>query len=111
MHITHADDVSASVNFAPSSSPHACYLLFTMKADLRPLTWAYKFTREIARRMPHFRSEPHVQHPTFAPGGPASIIEHADFDTPRIVYSKRSHMRTVRGRNFYPIFVFLVMGR
>lgn len=42
--------------------------------------------------MPHFRGEPHKVHPAFAPGGPASIIEHAEgpiaFDTPRIVYSE-----------------------
>jgi alcohol oxidase len=66
--------------------------MFTRKADVRPLTWAYKFTREVARRMPHFRGEPHMLHPAFAPGGPASIIEHADgpiaFDTPQIVYSE-----------------------
>ncbi|KAN0140556.1 alcohol oxidase [Lactarius tabidus] len=84
VHITHADDVSAPVDFAPGH--------FESKADVRPLTWAYKFTGEVARRMPHFRGEPHMLHPAFAPGGPASIIEHADghiaFDTPRIVYSE-----------------------
>ena len=54
--------------------------------------WGYKFMREVARRMPHFRGEPHVLHPAFAPGGPASVITHADgpvpFDAPRIVYSE-----------------------
>ena len=59
---------------------------------MRPLTWGYKFVREIARRMPHFRGEPPVLHPAFAPGGPASIVAHAEgpvpFDTPRIVYSE-----------------------
>ena len=105
MHITHADEVSAPTNFDPgyfessvSLSPsysiqysHKLFLV-TRKADVQPLIWGYKFTREIARRMPHFRGEPSVLHPSFAPGGPASIVEHAEgpvpFDAPRIVYSE-----------------------
>ena len=67
-------------------------LFFTRMVDVRPLIWAYKFTREIARRMPHFRGEPPMQHPAFAPGGTASVVEHAEgpvsFDAPRIVYSE-----------------------
>ena len=59
---------------------------------MRPITWGYKFLREIARRMPHFRGEPPGLHPAFAPGGPASIVAHAEgpvsFDAPRIVYSE-----------------------
>ena len=59
---------------------------------MRPLTWGYKFLREIARRMPHFRGEPPGLHPAFAPSGPASIIAHAEgpvpLDAPRIVYSE-----------------------
>ena len=54
--------------------------------------WGYKALREIARRMPHFRGEPPVLHPAFPPGGPASVVAHAEgpiaFDTPRIVYSE-----------------------
>ena len=54
--------------------------------------WGYKSAREIARRMPHFRGEPPVLHPTFAPGGPASIVADAEgpvpLDAPRIVYSE-----------------------
>jgi len=59
---------------------------------VRPLTWGYKFLREIARRMPHFRGEPPMLHPAFTPGGPASIVTHAEgpvpFHAPRIVYSE-----------------------
>ena len=62
------------------------------KADVQPMIWGYKFTREIARRMPHFRGEPGVLQPGFAAGGPASVMEHAEgpvpFDAPRIVYSE-----------------------
>jgi hypothetical protein len=61
-------------------------------ADIAPLMWAYKFAREIARRMPHFRGEPPAFHPAFSLGGAAAIIEHAEgaipFDAPRIVYSE-----------------------
>jgi alcohol oxidase len=60
-------------------------------ADVKPLMWAYKFSREIVLRMPHFRGEPPTLHPAFAPGGTAAIVEHAEgpvrFDAPRIVYS------------------------
>jgi alcohol oxidase len=56
------------------------------------LIWGYKFLREIARRMPHFSGEPPGLHPAFSPGGPASIVAHAEgpvaFDAPRIVYSE-----------------------
>src|ERR1700761_6825617 len=59
---------------------------------MQPLIWGYKFTREIARRMPHFRGEPPALHPASMPGGPASVVAHAEgpiaFDTPRIVYSE-----------------------
>ncbi|KAH9013891.1 alcohol oxidase-like protein [Lactarius pseudohatsudake] len=84
VHITHADDVSAPVDFVHG--------FFESKADVQPLTWGYKFMREVARRMPHFRGEPPVLHPKFAPGGPASVVAHAEgpvpFDAPRIVYSE-----------------------
>jgi hypothetical protein len=61
-------------------------------ADVQPLIWGYKFTREIARRMPHFRGEPPILHPAFAPGGSASVLALAEgpvpMDAPRIVYSE-----------------------
>ena len=61
-------------------------------ADVKPLTWAYKFVREIARRMPHFRGEPAPLHPAFAPDSAAAVVEHAEgpvpLDAPRINYSE-----------------------
>ncbi|KAF8263965.1 alcohol oxidase-like protein [Lactarius quietus] len=84
VHITHTDDASAPADFVPG--------FFDSLADLRPLTWGYKFLREIARRMPHFRGEPPVLHPAFALGGTAAVVAHAEgpvpFDAPRIVYSE-----------------------
>ena len=60
-------------------------------ADVKLLMWAYKFSREIARRIPHFRGEPTALHPMFSPGGSASVVEHTEgpvaLDAPRIVYS------------------------
>jgi hypothetical protein len=81
---------------SPSRSPiplsHAIRLFSTRMADVQPLIWGYKFTREIARRMPHFRGEPPILHPAFAPGGPASVLALAEgpvpMDAPRIVYSE-----------------------
>ncbi|KAF8262161.1 alcohol oxidase-like protein [Lactarius quietus] len=107
VHIEHAGDVSAPVDFVSGffessvvlpppvphflSTPSPFVVIFTRKADMQPLIWGYKFSREIARRMPHFRGEPPSVHPAFAPGGSASIIAHAEgpiaFDAPRIVYS------------------------
>jgi alcohol oxidase len=61
-------------------------------ADVKTLTWAYKYSREIARRMPYFRGEPPAVHPAFAPGSAAAIVAHAEgpvaFDAPRIEYSE-----------------------
>jgi alcohol oxidase len=61
-------------------------------ADVKTLTWAYKYSREIARRMPYFRGEPPAVHPPFAPDSAAAIVPHAEgpiaFDTPRIKYSE-----------------------
>ncbi|KAF8462186.1 alcohol oxidase-like protein, partial [Russula ochroleuca] len=84
VHITHSEDVSAPIDFVPG------YL--ESMADVKTLTWGYKFSREIARRMPYFRGEPAARHPAFAPGSAAAIIPHAEghiaFDTPRIEYSE-----------------------
>ena len=61
-------------------------------ADVKTLTWGYKFSREIARRMPYFRGEPPARHPAFAPDSAAATIERAEgpiaFDAPRIEYSE-----------------------
>ncbi|KAN0140561.1 GMC oxidoreductase domain containing protein, partial [Lactarius tabidus] len=84
VHITHADDVSAPTDFVPG------YL--ESKADVQPLMWGYKFLCEIGRRMPHCRGELSTLHPTFAPGGSASLVENTEgpvpFDAPRIIYSE-----------------------
>ncbi|KAI0265986.1 alcohol oxidase-like protein [Gloeopeniophorella convolvens] len=47
-------------------------------ADVHLLVWSYKFIREIARRMPHFRGEPPVLHPKFPAGSAAAVVPHAE---------------------------------
>ena len=74
----------------PPDTTHPIFL--HRMADVKPLMWGYKISREIARRMPHFRGEYASFHPAFAPGGPASVIARAEgpvsLDAPRIMYSK-----------------------
>ena len=43
-------------------------------ADVRPLVWGYKFSRELARRMPLFRGEYAPLHPKFPKGSAAGIV-------------------------------------
>ena len=67
------------------------YTMLCSMADVLPLVWGYKFSREIARRMDGFRGEVKGLHPTFAEGSAAALLEKAEgpiaFDAPRIVYS------------------------
>ena len=71
-------------------------ILLYRLADVKPLMWGYKLSREIARRMPHFRGEYASFHPAFAPGGPASVIAQAEgpvsLAAPRIMYSKEDEL-------------------
>jgi hypothetical protein len=79
--------------------------------------WGYKISREIARRMPHFRGELALLHPSFAPGGPASVIAQVGgpvaLDAPWIMYSKEderaleAYVRKTGALNFPLFFVFL----
>jgi alcohol oxidase len=84
-------------------------------ADVKPLMWGYKFVREIARRMPHFRGEPAALHPAFAPDSAAAIVEHAEgpvaLDSPRIEYDDEdervleAYTRATGERKRYRYFV------
>ena len=59
-------------------------------ADVKPLVWGYKFTREIARRMPVFRGECAAIHPKFAEGSSAGLILEGQplaLSAPKVVYS------------------------
>ncbi|KAI0265987.1 alcohol oxidase-like protein [Gloeopeniophorella convolvens] len=105
VHIKDASDVAAPLDFVPN------YL--ESLADVHLLAWSYKFMREIARRMPHFRGEPPVLHPKFPAGSAAAVIPHAEgavaFDTPRIVYSEEDdraieeYVRAIFGTNWHAL--------
>ena len=64
--------------------------------DVRPLVWGYKFSRELARRMPLFCGEYAPLHPKFPEGSAAGILvgkEGADpgpvpLDAPDLVYDE-----------------------
>ncbi|KAI0066420.1 alcohol oxidase-like protein [Artomyces pyxidatus] len=83
VHIRDKDDVAAPTDFSAGFLESA--------VDVAPLVWAYKHTREIARRLPLFRGEYAPLHPKFAPNSSASIIDDVKGpvppNAPRIVYS------------------------
>lgn len=59
-------------------------------ADVTPLIWGYKYTREIARRMPLFCGEAALLHPKFPAGSKATVVAESSpfpMDTPPIVYT------------------------
>ena len=81
VHVTHGDDVFVPLDFVtgclqlsvPDFSFIACMLTYTAfrrMADVKPLTFGYKFASEIAHHMLHFRGEPPLLHPAFAPAAP-----------------------------------------
>jgi len=58
---------------------------------VKPLLWAYKFTREIARRSPLFRGEVALRHPKFPEGSGAALVEDGrpvSMDAPKLVYTE-----------------------
>ena len=65
-------------------------------ADVRPLVWGYKFSRELARRMPLFRGEYAPLHPKFPEGSAAGIVVGKEgtgpgpvpLDAPDLVYDE-----------------------
>jgi len=63
---------------------------FRREADMAPLVWAYKHSRELARRMPAFRGEYAIGHPSFPQGSAAAVIESGiptALNAPNISYS------------------------
>jgi alcohol oxidase len=60
IHINSADDVLNGYDFDSGFLDHP--------SDLKKQVWAYKMSREIARRLPYYRGELEIGHPKF-PGG------------------------------------------
>ncbi|CCM05912.1 uncharacterized protein FIBRA_08150 [Fibroporia radiculosa] len=83
IHVTSADDIDAPMDFD-------CKFL-TSPDDVAILRWGYKFSREIARRMPLYRGEFVAGHPQFSEGSQA--VCHSDespiaISAPNIKYTE-----------------------
>jgi alcohol oxidase len=59
-------------------------------SDLKKQLWAYKMSREIARRLPYYKGELELGHPKFAPGSKAALFsgEKTEGEIKDIEYSK-----------------------
>ncbi|TFY72351.1 hypothetical protein EVG20_g659 [Dentipellis fragilis] len=83
VHITDAHDVITPLDFKSG--------FLESMADVKPLLWAYKFSREIFRRMPVFRGEYAPMHPEFPSGSEAAVIEDGmptPMEASRLVYTE-----------------------
>lgn len=83
IHIASGDDVWAAPAFDPG------YL--SRPEDVAVLRWAYKRSRELARRMPCYRGEHAPSHPAFPAGSAAACGARAGpvgLEDPGIVYSE-----------------------
>lgn len=65
IHITSKDDVLNGYEFDAG--------FFNHDSDIKKQLWAYKMSREIARRLPYYRGELDIGHPKFAPESDAAI--------------------------------------
>ncbi|KAH9920880.1 alcohol oxidase-like protein [Epithele typhae] len=82
LHITSASDPSAPLDFYGG--------FLDDPADLALHTWAYKLSREFARRMPCYRGELVGAHPVFAPAATPRAQAHdgpVPMDAPDLAYS------------------------
>jgi alcohol oxidase len=83
IHVTSADDVLHGYDFDAGFMNHP--------SDVKVQIWAYKFSREIARRLPYFTGELSMGHPEFPKGSKATIengSQHCDSKIQDIEYSK-----------------------
>ncbi|EKM78832.1 hypothetical protein AGABI1DRAFT_114408 [Agaricus bisporus var. burnettii JB137-S8] len=82
-HITSGVNPYAVLDYDP------CYL--HEEADLHVLRWAYKHSRELARRMPAYRGELVTSHPKFPEGSEAAAKASnrpVSIDAPKIKYTE-----------------------
>ena len=81
IHITNKDDVLNGYEFDNGFLNHP--------SDIKKQLWAYKMSREIARRLPYYRGELELGHPKFADGSKAALHEGApEGEVKDIQYSK-----------------------
>lgn len=67
IHITDKDDVLTGYEFDNGFLNHP--------SDIKKQLWAYKFSREIARRLPYYKGELELGHPKFPEGSKAALHE------------------------------------
>lgn len=81
IHITDKEDVLNGYDFDAGFLNHP--------SDIKKQLWAYKMSREIARRLPYYRGELELGHPKFAEGSKATLHEGAlEGEISDIKYSK-----------------------
>lgn len=70
IHITSTDDVLTGYEFDTGfmNHPH----------DMKKQLWAYKMSREIARRLPYYKGELELGHPKFSEGSAAALTDASD---------------------------------
>lgn len=69
IHITDKEDPISGYDFDAGFLSH--------ESDLKKQLWAYKMSREIARRLPYFRGELELGHPKFKTGSSAALSDGA----------------------------------
>jgi alcohol oxidase len=67
IHITSATDVLTGYDFDAGFLTHAF--------DIKKQLWAYKMSREIARRLPYYKGELELGHPSFDRDSKAALID------------------------------------
>lgn len=67
IHITSAEDVLTGYEFDAGFLNHP--------SDIKKQLWAYKISREIARRLPYYKGELELGHPKFAEGSAAALVD------------------------------------
>ncbi|KAG9228998.1 putative alcohol oxidase [Amylocarpus encephaloides] len=83
IHITSKEDVTNGYEFDAGYLNHP--------SDIKKQVWAYKMSREIARRLPYYKGELELGHPKFKDGSNAAINETTtttDIKAKDIEYSK-----------------------
>ncbi|KAF8864338.1 putative alcohol oxidase [Acephala macrosclerotiorum] len=81
IHITDKENVIDGYEFDTGFLSHP--------SDIKKQLWAYKISREIARRLPYYRGELELGHPKFKPGSAAALADGPlSGDIQNIEYSK-----------------------
>lgn len=84
IHITSKEDVLTGYDFDAGFLNHP--------SDIKKQLWAYKMSREIARRLPYYTGELELGHPKFKEGSAAALNDYSKTSAPEVTqdiqYSK-----------------------